>query len=179
MNGTAPFVGTFAPEKPLALFTGKPPSTLNGTWKLRIADLAPGDTGTNHCWSLFLHPAGSGACAKYAPKTQLADFTAYWVALYRIANTSTVVGKIAIQNKGPGSAGQATHRIYFEGYPCDKMIKEVTFPSHGAGAWKFIEFKADVGHDPQYYRLTAVLDVKNEVDETDEDNNDARSGYLW
>ena len=47
--GTAPFVGSFRPEQPLAAFNGK---SANGTWKLRIEDDANLDTGTLLCWAL-------------------------------------------------------------------------------------------------------------------------------
>ena len=38
--GAAPFTGSFRPEEPLSAFDGKP---VNGTWTLRIADVAAGD----------------------------------------------------------------------------------------------------------------------------------------
>jgi len=64
--GTAPFFGTFRPEQPLATFIGKSGTNVNGTWTLRVADGAAGDTGTLNCWSLFIAPAicgdGGGGC---------------------------------------------------------------------------------------------------------------------
>ena len=50
--GTAPFVGSYRPEQPLASFNGKSGSGANGTWKLRINDDANLDTGTLLCWSI-------------------------------------------------------------------------------------------------------------------------------
>jgi subtilisin-like proprotein convertase family protein len=54
-HGSAPFVGTFRPEKPLSLFNGKSGAAANGTWKLRITDSFTGDTGILQCWSLNIN----------------------------------------------------------------------------------------------------------------------------
>ncbi len=63
---TAPFVGVFRPDQSLSAFAGKAGSGLNGTWRLRITDSAPGNLGTLNCWTLSLFPAvctdGGGAC---------------------------------------------------------------------------------------------------------------------
>ena len=48
-SGAAPFIGTYRPSNPLALFNGQDP---NGTWQLRLANDAIGDTGTLNSWSL-------------------------------------------------------------------------------------------------------------------------------
>jgi subtilisin-like proprotein convertase family protein len=62
----APFVGTFQPETPLAVFIGKSGTNINGAWRLRAVDQALFDVGTLQCWSLFLTPAacldGGGEC---------------------------------------------------------------------------------------------------------------------
>ena len=50
-TAAAPFVGTFAPEEPLAGFVGE---TGNGAWKLIVTDDAASDTGTLNCWTLNL-----------------------------------------------------------------------------------------------------------------------------
>ena len=47
--GTAPFLGVFRPEQPLAKFAGKP---ANGAWVLRLADTFEQDSGILRCWSL-------------------------------------------------------------------------------------------------------------------------------
>ena len=64
--GSPPFVGTFRPDQPLVTFNAKFGSAVNGTWRLRIFDDFTLDTGTLHCWSLFLSEAvcadGGGAC---------------------------------------------------------------------------------------------------------------------
>ena len=36
--GRAPFVGSFRPEEPLAVFSGRSGSAVNGTWRLRAQD---------------------------------------------------------------------------------------------------------------------------------------------
>jgi autotransporter-associated beta strand protein len=64
--GVAPFVGTFRPEGSLATFIGATGSTVNGPWRLVVADDTAGNTGALNCWSLFVSPAacspGSGTC---------------------------------------------------------------------------------------------------------------------
>ena len=52
--GTAPFVGTFRPEQPLAAFAGKSGNAANGVWKIRVSDQAGLDTGVLQCWSLIV-----------------------------------------------------------------------------------------------------------------------------
>jgi subtilisin-like proprotein convertase family protein len=54
--GLPPFLGTFAPEQPLAAFFGKTGSAVNGVWKLRVSDQIVQDVGTLQCWSLELSP---------------------------------------------------------------------------------------------------------------------------
>lgn len=54
LTASAPFVGTFRPEEPLANFIGEP---ADGPWKLILSDDAPQDTGTLNCWTLTLTPA--------------------------------------------------------------------------------------------------------------------------
>jgi subtilisin-like proprotein convertase family protein len=56
--GAAPFLGAFMPDQPLSTFEGKAGSAVNGSWKLRVEDQAPQDTGTLQCWSLELIPIG-------------------------------------------------------------------------------------------------------------------------
>ncbi|HJQ40618.1 MAG TPA: M36 family metallopeptidase [Thermoanaerobaculia bacterium] len=50
-TGTAPFGGTFRPESPLFAVSGH---EMNGTWKLRVADIGPGNVGVIGCVSLDL-----------------------------------------------------------------------------------------------------------------------------
>jgi autotransporter-associated beta strand protein len=70
---TAPFVGTFRPEQPLAAFNGQNGADVNGTWNLRLTDDAGGGVGTLRCWSLFLTPTacspGSGPCETCPDRT--------------------------------------------------------------------------------------------------------------
>ncbi|HMO37002.1 MAG TPA: proprotein convertase P-domain-containing protein, partial [Gemmatales bacterium] len=49
--GTAPFTGSFRPEQALSAFHGQNP---NGTWTLQARDLAGGDVGVLHNWSLII-----------------------------------------------------------------------------------------------------------------------------
>ncbi|NUL81648.1 MAG: S8 family serine peptidase [Armatimonadetes bacterium] len=50
-SGSAPFAGTFRPDQALSGLNGK---ATNGDWKIRIADVAGGDSGTLFCWQLEL-----------------------------------------------------------------------------------------------------------------------------
>lgn len=49
LNGIAPFTGGFQPVQPLAVLNGH---FLNGTWKLKVADVDASDVGTLEAWSL-------------------------------------------------------------------------------------------------------------------------------
>lgn len=64
--GTAPFVGMFKPQQPLAAFHGKSGPAVNGLWRLQVRDEAALDSGTLRCWSLELYPLdctdGGGQC---------------------------------------------------------------------------------------------------------------------
>ena len=70
-SGTAPFVGTFRPQSPLSAFNGS--TSVNGNWRLHMADGYGGSLGTLRAWSLFLYPltcgSGGGACALCADGT--------------------------------------------------------------------------------------------------------------
>ena len=64
--GVAPFAGVFQPQSPLSVFVGKAGNQANGTWILRIRDIAEPDSGSIECWSLSISPIqcpdGGGAC---------------------------------------------------------------------------------------------------------------------
>ena len=64
--GTAPFAGSFRPESPLSALNGKPS---NGTWNLRVQDVASSDVGTVYCFKLELnkHVVCCGAQIVAAP----------------------------------------------------------------------------------------------------------------
>jgi subtilisin-like proprotein convertase family protein len=47
----APHTGSFTPDSPLAAFRGEDP---NGTWRLTVSDLEPGDTGRVRAFSLLV-----------------------------------------------------------------------------------------------------------------------------
>ena len=72
-NGSAPFVGVFAPEGALTAFNGDVGSDVNGVWTLRVVDDAGGAVGTLRCWSLFIAPAfcrpGGGPCESCPERT--------------------------------------------------------------------------------------------------------------
>ncbi len=52
-TGAAPFNGSFRPEAPLSAFDGK---SANGTWTLKVVDVASDDTGTINAWGLTHSP---------------------------------------------------------------------------------------------------------------------------
>jgi uncharacterized repeat protein (TIGR01451 family) len=65
--GTPPFLGSYQPDTPLAIFSGKSGTNVNGPWQLVVSDTAAGDVGTLQCWSLLLTPTicstnGGGEC---------------------------------------------------------------------------------------------------------------------
>ncbi|MCY2968767.1 MAG: M36 family metallopeptidase [Planctomycetota bacterium] len=47
--GSAPFLGTYRPESPLAVLNG---TSANGVWTLRVTDDSPNDMGSLNSWSL-------------------------------------------------------------------------------------------------------------------------------
>lgn len=51
VSGSAPFRGSYKPNRPLSKFNGQSP---NGYWKLRIYDAASGNIGTLDAWSLII-----------------------------------------------------------------------------------------------------------------------------
>ena len=71
---SAPFVGVFTPQQPLAAFQAKNGSAVNGLWKLHVEDQALGDVGTIQCWSLQLTQIGcidgGGQCLSPPELTQ-------------------------------------------------------------------------------------------------------------
>ncbi|MBI5155500.1 proprotein convertase P-domain-containing protein [Candidatus Poribacteria bacterium] len=76
-SGVPPFVGTFRPLEKLSMFQGLIDASVNGTWKLHVADVAGADTGTIECWSLNLYPEdcipGGGTC-EFTPTIVLGSF---------------------------------------------------------------------------------------------------------
>jgi subtilisin-like proprotein convertase family protein len=62
--GTPPFPGGWAPEQPLATFAGLTGASLNGQWRLRVADDTAGTTGTIQCVTLRIQTdaGGPGTC---------------------------------------------------------------------------------------------------------------------
>jgi uncharacterized repeat protein (TIGR01451 family) len=65
-DGTVPYIGTFKPAEPLAIFAGKSGTNVNGVWQLRATDSGRFDLVNIQCWSLFITPTlcsdGGGQC---------------------------------------------------------------------------------------------------------------------
>ncbi len=53
---STPLTGPYRPSFPLTAFNGLTAAVANGTWKLRIQDTGPGDTGIFQCGSLSVKP---------------------------------------------------------------------------------------------------------------------------
>jgi subtilisin-like proprotein convertase family protein/subtilisin family serine protease len=92
--GSAPFRGRFQPETPLSAIDG---TALNGTWQLRVRDVAPRDTGALVAWSLVLETertVASDASGEYA-------FLNLAPGTYRVR----AVGQSGYQATGPVGGG--------------------------------------------------------------------------
>lgn len=104
--GTAPFLGSFRPQQPLAMFVGKYGTNANGPWRLIIADVAPLDVGTLQCWSLYLTPAvctnGGGEC----PGSDMAIGMISAPEPAIVGNNYTYI--ISVTNNGPSTAGNVS-----------------------------------------------------------------------
>ena len=100
--GFAPFVGTYAPDQRLAVFSGKSGTNINGLWRLHAVDSLFFFTGTIECWSLSIFPAqctdGGGEC----PGVDLA--VGMIAAPEPVFIGSNLVYSITVTNFGPGSA---------------------------------------------------------------------------
>src|ERR1043166_3260675 len=100
--GFAPFVGTYAPDQRLAVFSGKSGTNINGLWRLHAVDSLFFFTGTIECWSLSIFPAqctdGGGEC----PGVDLA--VGMIAAPEPVFIGSNLVYSITVTNFGPGSS---------------------------------------------------------------------------
>ena len=78
-NASAPFAGRQRPEGSLDAFNGKP---LNGTWRLRMADVYGKNAGTNLCWSLeIVYAETTCAAAVFSNRPPTAQSTNLQVAV--------------------------------------------------------------------------------------------------
>jgi hypothetical protein len=116
-SGTAPFVGTFRPQSPLSAFNGS--TSVNGNWRLHLADGYSGSVGTLRAWSLFLYPvtcgSGGGACALCADGTLYTNTldtsgTVMASRLFRNAVASACGSSKPYPGTSPGS-------FYYHAYP--------------------------------------------------------------
>jgi M6 family metalloprotease-like protein/uncharacterized repeat protein (TIGR01451 family) len=101
-SASAPFLGTFKPEQPLAVYNGRSGTNVNGQWKLHVVDNRNKAVGTIQCWSLVLSPQqctdGGGTC----PGADLA--IGMNAAPDPVVSGSNLVYTIMVTNNGPGSA---------------------------------------------------------------------------
>lgn len=124
----APFAGSFQPEQPLRLFSGKAPSAANGTWRLRVRDLASDDTGVLQCWKLettpISCPTDSGACL-FAPfvLTSPSDTTVTNGGTLELGVTADGTGPLSYQwyfNKTNALEGATNTTLTLEGITFDQ-----------------------------------------------------------
>jgi uncharacterized repeat protein (TIGR01451 family) len=101
-SGAAPFVGTFRPDQPLAVFRGKSGAKANGVWQLHVTDLFALDTGVIQCWSLELSQAtctdGGGRCPGIDTSVGMTD------SPFSVILQSNLTYSISVTNNGPDVA---------------------------------------------------------------------------
>jgi len=99
---TAPFLGSFKPDQPLAVFIGKSGTNVNGTWTLHVEDQAPIDVGTIQCWSLNISQATCADGGSQCPGVDLSiGMTANPEPVF-VGNN--LVYTISVTNAGPDLA---------------------------------------------------------------------------
>ncbi len=100
--GSAPFVGTYQPDSPLAVFAGKSGAAVNGTWQLQVIDPFSDSIGFIDCWSLILTPAGCTDGGGQCPGVDLALGMAEGPNPVILGNTLTY--SMTVTNNGPNTA---------------------------------------------------------------------------
>jgi uncharacterized repeat protein (TIGR01451 family) len=105
-SGTPPFVGTFRPAQPLAVYAGKSGSSVNGLWQLQAIEDFLGDTAAIQCWSLLITPTlcsdGGGQCPG-------ADMALGMTGLPQVVIAeNNLTYNIAVTNLGPSIATNVT-----------------------------------------------------------------------
>ncbi|HYY42201.1 MAG TPA: proprotein convertase P-domain-containing protein, partial [Pyrinomonadaceae bacterium] len=117
-TAAAPFAGTFKPESALAAFNGRQSF---GTWKLRVADDAVGDTGTLGCVQLELTRRPYACCGiTGTPDVQAAGTPNITAESVSPANNApdpeeTVTVNLPLQNVGDGATTNLTATLLATG----------------------------------------------------------------
>ena len=101
-QGAAPFLGSFQPQEPLALYNLFNGANLNGTWTLNVINSIPGNTAQLNCWNLTVTPEvctdGGGPCPG-------ADLSLTMNALPNAALVGgSLVYNLTVSNAGPSTA---------------------------------------------------------------------------
>ncbi len=122
------FEGRFRPDQPLSAFNGKSGSAVNGTWRLRVNDLALGVAGTLECWSLFITACGDGGGQCFIEGT---DLTGFWASLGRHFFTNEILGRFVLFNTGRQKNTSTTVQLWLSDNAtlsgCDDvLLKQVT-----------------------------------------------------
>lgn len=112
-EGAAPFAGTYRPETSLDVLNGKP---LNGTWRLRMEDAYPADSGTNLCWGIrAVSEQRICECEAFSNRAPVARSTNLWLSV-------------------PGPTNFALDGSDEDGQPLDFLT--VSPPVHGRFTWR-------------------------------------------
>lgn len=86
-GGTFPFAGTYRPETRLNALNGKSP---NGIWRLRVSDVATGDTGTLLNWGLRIISHTNQYTATLYNTTPVASNATYFIPANLTTNLTLV-----------------------------------------------------------------------------------------
>ena len=105
-QGVPPFLGSYIPDTPLAVFEGKSGTNVNGVWTLHVVDDVSIDFGFIQCWSLNISSPscvdGGGEC----PGSDLAIGMVAQPEPVVLGNTMTYT--ISVTNNGPSTATNTT-----------------------------------------------------------------------
>jgi subtilisin-like proprotein convertase family protein/F0F1-type ATP synthase assembly protein I len=101
-QGTAPFTGTFLPDESFSLLT----ANVNGTWNLRVADVASVDVGTINNWTLRLNTlvpsvinySWTSTPAGFTSSIQSPSVTPAITSTYNVTATDPATGCSATNN---------------------------------------------------------------------------------
>ncbi|MDQ3051717.1 MAG: proprotein convertase P-domain-containing protein [Bacteroidota bacterium] len=104
-SGAAPFAGSYIPEASFNLLTGN----ANGTWQLKVTDLANADVGTINSWSLILNNLVPTQI-NYSWTSSPAGFTST-VANPVVSPTVTTTYSLIATNSINGCTGSASAQV--------------------------------------------------------------------
>jgi uncharacterized repeat protein (TIGR01451 family) len=105
-QGAPPFLGSFRPEQPLAVYAGTSGTNVNGLWLLHVMDQAGADVGSLQCWTLSFE---SAACTDGGGECPGSDLSVGMTAQPEpVLVGGLLTYTISITNAGPSSAKNVT-----------------------------------------------------------------------